>query len=82
MSEPVVWRWRRTDMKEGWAKWMYQETEPTRETLGNVMDIAEVEPLYAHPEDAPEIPMADQDELEDIARAEAAGTEDAPGGLN
>ena len=36
----------------------------------------------SHPEDAPEIPMADQDELEDIARAEAAGTEDAPGGLN
>ena len=57
MSGPVVWRWRRTDMKEGWAKWMYQETEPTRETLGNVMDIAEVEPLYAHPEDAPRITM-------------------------
>ena len=34
----------------------------------------------AHPEDAPEIPMADQDELEDIARAEDADTEDAPGG--
>ena len=35
---------------------MYQEIQPTHEILGKVIDIAEVEPLYAHPEDAPEGP--------------------------
>jgi len=53
-ARPIAWRWRRLDMEPGWAKWMYQEIQPTREILGKLIDIAEVEPLYAHPEDAPE----------------------------
>ena len=55
-AAPVAWRWRRTDVDfDRWLYW-HPESDPPhhdpRRFIGKRDDI-EVQPVYAHPEDAP-----------------------------